>query len=141
MYDYSEKKVVAVLASNLEVGIAMNTLGHMAIALGAYADKNLLGRPTLIDASGVKHTGIGKYPVIITKVKPGRLRRFIEEARKEGGLFLIDYPKEMLDTDHDDHLEKSISAKEEQNMEYIGAMVYGAAKTIQSLSGNFTLWK
>jgi len=141
MYDYKAKKVVAVLASTLEVGIAMNVLGHLCVAIGAYAEKDLMGRPVLSDASGTNHVGIGRHAVIITKVKPSRLRQFIEEARAQKGLLLVDFPQEMLDTRHDDDLASSMQAKPEREMNYLGAIVYGDTPTLQALSGKFMLWK
>ncbi len=142
MYDYKAKKVVAVLSSTLETGIAMNVLGHMCVALGAHGDKDaMMGRPVLTDASGLNHIGIGRYAVIITKVKPARLRQFIEEARAVPSLKLIDFPQEMLDTHHDDDLVSSMAAKAEKDMAYLGALVFGDAAEIQTLSGKFMLWK
>ena len=141
MYDYKAKKVVAVLSSTLDVGIAMNVLGHMCVAIGAYGEKDLMGRPVLPDASGTNHVGIGRHAVIITKVKPARLRQFIEEARTQKDLLLVDFPQEMLDTHHDDDLAASMLAKPEKEMHYLGAIVYGDAPTIQALSGKFMLWK
>ncbi|MDD2325264.1 MAG: DUF2000 domain-containing protein [Alphaproteobacteria bacterium] len=140
-YEYGAKKVMAVLASTLEIGVAMNVLGHMAVAMGAYADKSLMGEPLLPDASGTVHSGIAKYPVIITKVKPARLRQFIEEARQEAELFLVDFPQEMLDTRHDNDLIASMKAKAEPDMAYLGAMAYGNNSTLQALAGKFMLWK
>ncbi|MDD3181798.1 MAG: DUF2000 domain-containing protein [Alphaproteobacteria bacterium] len=141
MYDYTAKKVVAVLASTLEQGIAMNVLGHMCVAIGAHSEEGLMGRASLPDASGTNHVGIGRYPVIITKVKPARLRQFITEARAHKDLLLVDFPQEMLDTRHDDDLVASMAAKPEADMAYLGAIVYGDAALIQSLSGKFMLWK
>lgn len=140
-YDYKAKKVVAVLSSTLETGIAMNVLGHLCVSIGAYADKDLMGRPVLTDASGQPHIGIGRHAVIITKVKPARLRQFIEEARDRKDLLLVDFPQEMLDTHHDDDLAASLLAKPEKEMSYLGAIVYGDSATIHSLSGKFMLWK
>lgn len=141
MYDYKEKKVVAVLASTLEQGIAMNVLGHLCVALGAHGEESMMGTPRLQDASGLTHIGIGRYAVIITKVKPSRLRQFIEEARQCKELLMIDFPQEMLDTHHDDDLVVSMSQTKEPDMAYLGAIVYGDAALIQPLSGKFMLWK
>ncbi|MGE4351319.1 MAG: DUF2000 domain-containing protein [Bdellovibrionales bacterium] len=140
-YDYRAKKVVAVLSSTLETGTAMNVLGHLSVAIGAYADGSLMGKAKLTDASGTDHIGISRYPVIITKVKPSRLRQFIEEARACPDLLLVDFPQEMLDTGHDDDLAESILAKEEKDMAYLGAIVFGDSEKIQPLSGKFMLWK
>ncbi|GJQ61147.1 MAG: DUF2000 domain-containing protein [Calditrichaeota bacterium] len=140
-YDYSGKKIVAVLASNLEIGIAFNVLGHIALSMGAYAEDDIMGRKELCDKSGINHFGISKYPFIITKVKPGRLKRLVNEAREANDLLMIDYPKEMLDTAHDDELADQISQKENSDIEYLGAVIYGDSKTVSSLTGKFMLWK
>lgn len=140
-YEYSDKKIVAVLASNLEVGVALNVIGHLAVSVGAYADADIMGRKVLVDNSGVEHVGISKYPFIITKVKPGRLKRLVDDARKEDGLLLVDYPTQMLITGHDDELAEEIAKTDNENIEYLGAVIYGAAGFVSELTGKFTLWK
>ena len=140
-YDYSEKKIVAVLASNLEVGVALNVIGHLAVSLGAYADPDIMGRKVLVDNSGVEHIGISKYPFIITKVKPGRLKRFVDDARKQDELLLVDYPKQMLTTGHDDELAEEMAKIGNEDIEYLGAVIYGEAGVVSKLTGKFTLWK
>ena len=139
-YDYRENKLVAVLAANLEPGIALNVLGHLAISMGAHADRQLMGRAEYVDASGVSHRGISKYPVIITKVKPGRLRRLIQDAREDASIFLCDYPEQMLHTGHDDELAAAIGSAREDSINYLGALLYGSTAKINQLTGNFSLW-
>jgi hypothetical protein len=140
-YDYSERKIVAVLSSNLEIGVALNVIGHMAISIGAYSDPNIMGRRNLTDKSGINHAGISKYPFIITKVKQGRLKRLVDDARQVKELLLIDYPKQMLHTGHDDELAEEISKVDNDIIEYLGAAIYGNATLVTSLTGSFTLWK
>lgn len=140
-YDYKNKKIVGVLASNLEAGVALNVIGHLAISIGAYADPDLMGRPELPDGSGNKHIGISKYPVIITKVKPGRLRKLVGEARETKGILLVDYPAQMLETGHDDELAQAIENVKEEDIAYLGAMLYGERSLIDELTGKFSLWR
>ena|SRR5437870_2640695 len=140
-YTYHEKKIVAVLSANLEIGIALNVVGHLALSLGAYAKRDVLGRPMLPDASGTIHIGISKYPVIITKVKPNRLRRLVQDARKLEGVFLADYPEQMLITGHDDELADALSSIEETDINYLGAILYGGSDLINQLTGKFSLWR
>ena len=140
-YNYKEKKIVTILSSNLEIGIAMNVVGHLAISIGAYAEKDIMGRSTLIDASGIVHLGISKYPFIITKVKPNRLRQAIEEARLNKNILVADYPKQMLETGHDDELNEAIEQAQENSMEYLGAIMYGTTEEINKITGRFSLWK
>jgi len=141
-YDYKEKKTVAVLAANLEPGVALNVVGHLAISLGAYAEKDLMGRSKLVDASGVSHVGISKYPVIITKVKAGRVRQLIHEAKQHpNDILIIDYPEQMLTTGHDDELAEAISTTKEEEINYFGAILYGKSELINTLTGKFSLWR
>ena len=141
-YDYGNKKIVAVLASNLEIGIAFNVLGHLAVAVGAFSDRDdIMVRNQLLDNSKIKHLGISKYPFIITKVKPGRLRKLIEDARNMSNILMVDFPRQMLDTGHDDELAQALLAVNESEIDYLGAILYGDVKEISELTGNFSLWK
>ena len=140
-YNYADKKIVAVLAANLEMGIAVNVIGHLAISIGAYAEDGLMGRPVLLDKSGTEHVGIAKYPFIITKVKPGRLKKFVEEARVKKELFLVDYPAQMLSTAHDDELAEELSKTETADIQYLGAIIYGDSQIVSALTGRFTLYR
>ena len=72
-YNYNEKKFVIVLNSNLEMGTSFNVVGHLSISAGYYAE-NHMGKEELIDATGGRHKGISKYPVIITKIKPSKIK-------------------------------------------------------------------
>ncbi|MGA8808960.1 MAG: DUF2000 domain-containing protein [Thermoanaerobaculia bacterium] len=141
-YDYKRKKIVAVLASNLDVGVALNVVGHMAVSLGAHCpDRDLMGRNPLVDATGNSHVGIAKYPFIITKVKQGKLRRVLESARKTPGIFIIDYPSQMLSTGHDDELGEAIAGTREEQINYLGILLYGDRPQLEELTGRFTLWR
>lgn len=37
-YDYTEKKIIAIISENLSFGLAMNALGHLAFSAGRYSD-------------------------------------------------------------------------------------------------------
>lgn len=64
---YEDKKIVGILATNVEVSVALNVIGHLAIAIGKYSDSEIMGKPTITDKSGVNHLGISQFPFIITK--------------------------------------------------------------------------
>ena len=140
-YDYKEKKIVSIIASNVEPAIALNIMGHLGVSVGAYADKEIMGQANIKDKSGITHVGISKYPFIITKVKMGKLKQTIETAKQNPNILVIDYPREMLTTGHDDELVKAIGEKEEKDMEYLGAVLYGDSNVINELTGKFSLWR
>lgn len=139
-YDYKEKKIVAVIASNIEIGIAMNVLGHLSVSIGYNINDNIMGKNPIIDKSDIKHLGISKYPFITTKVKQSKIRNVIEEARKRSDIIIADYPKDMLETSLDDELILQLESKEETKLEYLGVILCGDAKQINEITGKFQLY-
>lgn len=139
-YDYRDKKIVIVLNAKLEMGVALNVAAHLSTALGFHATDHM-GRNILTDASGNKHFGISKYPIIITKIKSGKLKSSLTEAKKIDKLLVVDYPSVMYTTGHDDELAQEMQKQTEEEMEYFGYILFGKSDTVDSISGKFSLWK
>ena len=139
--NYEDKKIVGIIASNVEPAVALNVIGHLAISIGKYSDTEIMGQPTIVDKSGRSHLGISKFPFIITKVKAGKLRTAIDTAKNNPNLLVADYPRDMLDTRTDNELVESISSKENDKLEYLGAVIYGNTKDVDEITGKFQLWR
>ena len=84
---------------------------------------------------------ISRFPFIITKVKPGKLKNAIDTAKNNPNLLVADYPRDMLETRTDEELVKSINSKENDKLEYLGALIYGDTKEIDEITGKFQLWR
>lgn len=139
--NYEDKKIVGIVASNVEPAVALNVIGHLAISIGKYSDAEIMGKKIIVDKSGIEHLGISQFPFIITKVKSGKLRTAIEMAKNNPNLLVADYPKDMLDTRTDDELVDSISSKENEKLEYLGAVIYGNTADVNEITGKFQLWR
>ena len=139
--NYEDKKIVGIVASNVEPAVALNVIGHLAVSIGKYSNEEIMGKPIIEDKSGIKHLGISQFPFIITKVKAGKLKNAIDEAKKNPNLLVADYPKDMLDTRTDDELVASINSKENDKLEYMGAIIYGNTEDVDQITGRFQLWK
>ena len=139
--NYEDKKIVGIIATNVEPAIALNVIGHLAISIGKYSDSEIMGQAIIEDKANVKHLGISKFPFIITKVKPQKLKIAIEKAKSNSELLVADYPKDMLDTRTDSELIESIDNKENDELEYLGAVIYGDSKLVDEITGRFQLWK
>lgn len=140
-YKYKDKRIVCVVSDNLEIWQTMNVIGHLALGLGASKDGNLMGRDILTDASGIIHKGIARYGFIIKKGTSSSIREVLEISRVNKDVVVIDFPREMLDTSHDDELFDCISKKEEKDFEYLGAIFYGPSADINKLTNSFPLWR
>lgn len=139
--NYEDKKIVAILATNVDVSTALNVIGHLSIAIGKYSNKEIMGEPILLDKSNIQHLGISRFPFIVTKVKSGKLKNAIAMAKENPNLLVADYPKDMLETRTDEELVTSIKAKENEKLEYLGALIYGDTKDVNEITGKFQLWR
>ena len=50
--NYEDKKIVAILATNVDPKTAMNVIGHLAISIGKYSDNEIMGKKNLVDNLG-----------------------------------------------------------------------------------------
>jgi hypothetical protein len=139
-YEYKDKKIVCIVSDNLEMWQTMNIVGHLAIGLGASKDGDLMGRDYLIDGSGVHHRGIARYGFIIKKGNPSNIRDVLVAARENKNITFLDFPREMLDTSHDDELSAWVLNKKEQDFEYLGIVLYGPTSDVNALTKPFSLW-
>lgn len=139
--DYKDKKIVGIIASNVEPSIALNVIGHLSVSIGKYSDNEIMGQPTITDKSGVNHLGISQFPFIITKVKAGKLKATIDIAKENPKLLVADYPKEVLDTRTDAELVTAVENKENDKLEYLGAVIYGNSEDVNEITGKFQLWR
>ena len=101
----------------------------------------IMGKKEITDKSNINHLGISKFPFIVTKVKPSKLRSAIDKAKANPNLLVADYPKDMLDTRTDEELVDSISNKKNEELEYLGALIYGNTDDVNEITGKFGLWK
>lgn len=139
--NYEDKKIVGIIASNVEPAVALNVIGHLAVSIGKYSNDEIMGKPVITDKSGIEHLGISQFPFIITKVKSGKLKNAIDLAKQNSNLLVADYPKDMLDTRTDDELVTSVSSKENEKLEYLGAIIYGNTEDVNNITGKFQLWR
>lgn len=139
--NYEDKKIVGIIASNVEPAVALNVIGHLAISVGKYSDEEIMGKPLISDKSGTQHLGISRFPFILTKVKSGKLKNAINLAKQNPNLLVADYPNDMLYTRTDDELAYSIGSKENDKLEYLGAIIYGNTKDVDEITGKYQLWR
>lgn len=139
--NYEDKKIVGIIASNVDAPTALNVIGHLAISIGKYSNDEIMGQKVITDRSGVSHLGISKFPFIVTKVKASKLKNAIDIARANPKLLVADYPKDMLDTRTDNELVASIAAKDEADLEYLGAIIYGDTEDVNAITGKYQLWR
>lgn len=138
VYDYKEKKIVAVINKDLSVGLAMNALGHMAFAIGSYSDNLMMGAHKYIDASGNSYNGISKYPFMVLQATQEQIEQIAKKS-DEKDVTTVKYTQEMFDTDTDDELKEAIMNNSKPVIHAI--VVSGDKKPVNSLTGSFGLYR
>ncbi len=128
------------ISKDIEQWQAMNVLGHMAVGLGAKKDDVLMGRDTLVDRSGVVHAGISRYGLVIKEGSSADIVSVVHDAKAEEGVIIVDFPRQMLDTKHDDELALALETSEEHDLEYLGVLLYGPSEQVNRLTKSFKLW-
>lgn len=140
-YDYTEKRIIAVIDKDLPVGLAMNALGHLAFSAGNKTDNSWQGKEEIIDSDNFIHKGISKYPFIALKASKDEIKYIIHEARKKPGILMIDFTKEMFDTDTDDSLVNELKKAKESLIQYQAVILAGSSKILKTLTGHLKLYK
>ena len=132
---------MGIIASNVNPVVALNVIGHLAISIGKYSGIEIMGKKIITDKSGTNHLGISQFPFIVTKVKASKLKNAIDLAKQNPNLLVADYTKDMLETRTDNELITSIESKENDKLEYLGAIIYGNSEDVNNITGKFQLWK
>ena len=140
VYDYREKKIVAIISDKLPTGLALNALGHLAFSAGRYSDQSLMGREKITDADGKVHIGISKYPFIALKAAEEEIKNIIKTA-KEKEILVVDYPQEMFDTGPDEELVATLSKAKEPEINYHAVVLVGSSETLKPLTEHLKLYK
>lgn len=135
-----EKKSVAVIDEVLPIGIAFNTLAHLALAIGKNA-KNIIGKKTITDATGTIHKGLSTYPFIILKANSAKIKKIVNEAKGNTELLVIDFPEQAYTKYTDEGFQEAVSKIKEEKIQYYGVALFGSVVEIDKLTKDLQLWK
>ncbi len=135
-----EKKLVAVLSENIEIGRAMNALAHMTLGLAASVNNKMeLRLQDYKDADESKHPQISDIPFIILKGKPSKIRE-LRKIAIEKGIHYTDFTNTMIQDTYIEQHQRTLQTKE-QDLEYFGICLFGEWELVSQLTKKFSLWK
>ena len=134
-----ENKLVAVVNNKVEPGKSMNALAHMCIGIGAAIDKESLRLTNYQDADGGSHPNISEMPFIILAANSNKIRTLRNEAIAKGLLY-TDFTDKMTIGGYEEQLAAS-SATKEQDLSYLGIVLFGEWDQVGALTRKFSLWR
>ena len=136
-----QKKLVAVLNKQIEVGTVMNVLAHMAVGLGASVEnKDELRLIDYVDADGNSHANISELLFIILKAENSNQLRELRKELIKRNVHFVDFPDFIKSIGTFESPEKSRQVKEE-NIEYYGIAIFDDWDIVTELTKKFSLWK
>ena len=135
-----EKKLVAVMNKQIEIGTVMNSLAHMSIGFGSHIGKDNLHLTDYKDADNNSHLYISKMPFIILSAKNSNKIRTLRQAAIDSKIDFVDYHNQMITGTYEEQIERSSKTKEE-DLTYFGIVLFGDWDKVSELTKKFSLWR
>jgi hypothetical protein len=133
-----ENKLAAVVNKEIEIGIAMNALGHMAIGLGGALTPETLKLDTYQDKASNLYPNISQMPFIVLRGKSNDIRKAVQKAKEKDikiGVFL----NTMTGGTYQEQLANTLQTPEEQ-LTYYGAIFFGPWQEVTEVTKRFSLY-
>lgn len=134
-----QNKLVAILNKKIEPGKLMNALAHMCIGLGSVIGMDLLRLSDYQDADGHSHPHISEIPFIILSENSNKIRKLRQEAIVHNIIF-NDFTDTMTIGTYQEQIEQTKQVKEE-DLIYMGIVLFGDWGKVTELTRKFSLWK
>jgi hypothetical protein len=137
--DFSQKLVI-IADKNLEGWQVLNTVAHVSAYIGHKLGDGLLTDDNFVTKEGKNHPRNSQFAIITLKAKPSQLVNLMEQVRASGLLY-HGFIREMIETTDDKQIEKILSMKTDQEVEYLGIGIFGSKDKVDALTKKFQVWR
>lgn len=134
-----EKKLVAVLNKNCDTGKVMNALAHMCIGFGAHLSANQLQLVDYQDRDDNVYPNISKMPFIILRTNGPKINTLRKAAIQQNIEYSV-FTDTMTVGTWEEQLQRTLTSNE-QDLVYMGIVLFGEWQTVSELTKKFSLWK
>ncbi|MBU0976244.1 MAG: DUF2000 domain-containing protein [Patescibacteria group bacterium] len=133
-------RFVCVLNKKVEIGRALNALGHLAVGLcSIYDDTSQFRFQTYVDAEGTEHKEISDNPFIVLKAKNGNKIRDLRNILREKSVPFTDYTNTMVEGTYLEQHRQTRKTREE-DLEYFGICFFATHEEAKELTRKFSLY-
>ncbi|MFV8457585.1 DUF2000 domain-containing protein [Vibrio owensii] len=138
--DENQKRFVAVISKKVEVGRAVNVLGHLSVSLANQLSDGDAIYIDYQDLDGNVHPNISHYPFIVLRAdNSNKIRKLRQEALDKGILF-SDFTHTMVEGGSEVQQQTTKNTLEAE-LEYLGICLFGETETLRELTKKFSLYR
>ena len=133
---------VAVINSqaHLQKWQELNVVAHLNAAFGARVGKELFTKDTITSKDNVSIKLNIKNAIMVKVAPSASALRALAQSAKESKLEVDEFTREMIETTNDKKVIEMTAAKNYDEVEYLGVLVYGPKSQVEKLTGSLELY-
>ncbi|HHP0478705.1 TPA: DUF2000 domain-containing protein [Vibrio campbellii] len=138
--DENQKRFVAVISKKVEVGRAVNVVGHLSVSLANQLSDGDTVYTDYHDLDGNVHPNISHYPFIVLRAdNANKIRKLRQEALDKSILF-SDFTHTMVEGGSEVQQQTTKNTLEAE-LEYLGICLFSETETLRELTKKFSLYR
>ncbi len=119
----------------------LNAAAHLSASFAAREGKKLIHIDHTTTLDGKQIPMNIQHAIIVKRADSKQSLVELKEIAKNNGLIVTCFTEEMRDSSNDEKVKEKQEAKTEEQINFLGILVYGEKKQVESLTKNFGLMK
>lgn len=138
--DENQKRFVAVISKKVEVGRAVNVLGHLSVSLANQLSDGDAICTDYHDLDGNVHPNISHYPFIVLRSDNSNKIRKLRQEALDKSIPFSDFTHTMVEGGSEVQQQTTKNTLEAE-LEYLGICLFGETETLRELTKKFSLYR
>lgn len=138
--DENQKRFVAVISKKVEVGRAVNVLGHLSVSLANQLSDDDAVYTDYHDLDGNLHPNISHYPFIVLRADNSNKIRKLRQEALDRGIPFSDFTHTMVEGGSEVQQQTTKNTSEAE-LEYLGICLFGETENLRELTKKFSLYR
>lgn len=126
--------------ANMEKWQEMNTIAHLNAAFGARVGKTLLYQDEISTKDNTKIKLNIQHAIMIKQISSSHEILSLIDQAKKAKLEVAEFTREMLETTDDKKVIEMTKAKNKEEVDYLGVLVFGKKSDVEKLTKTFELF-
>ncbi|WP_440886463.1 DUF2000 domain-containing protein [Vibrio campbellii] len=138
--DENQKRFVAVISKKVEVGRAVNVVGHLSVSLANQLSDGDAVYTDYHDLDDNVHPNISHYPFIVLRADNANKIRKLRQEVLDKGIPFSDFTHTMVEGGSEIQQQTTKNTPEAE-LEYLGICLFGETETLRELTKKFSLYR